>query len=300
MEITREYAKGDKFPYHYKYEHMAVTADCVIFSYDGTDLQLLLIRRGVEPYKGMWALPGGFLKMNETAKEGAFRELHEETGFVASYLEEFGTFSGVHRDPRERTITIAFVALVMKQEVRGGDDAQEARWFPVSDLPALAFDHLDIYKAAREYLRRAICFEPIGFELMGEEFTIPSLQHLYETILERKFDRGNFQKKLLSLGLLESTEKPSDRDESGDLYSKDEIKINPPFSAPSFNAYISAREDSFSPRGKGLARKPIEALFEEKEESAPKPKGWSRKVIKYRFNRAVYDRLKKKGNKIEF
>lgn len=296
MEITREFVKGDKFPYHYKYEHMAVTADCVIFSYDGTDLQLLLIRRGVDPYKGMWALPGGFLKMNETAKEGAFRELQEETGFVASYLEEFGTFSGVDRDPRERTITIAFVALVMKQPVTGGDDAQEARWFPVSDLPTLAFDHLDIYKAAREYLRRAICFEPIGFELMGEEFTIPSLQHLYETILERKFDRGNFQKKLLSLGLLESTEKPSGRDERRYLYSKDEI--NPP--EPSYVSYYSARGDSYSPKEKGLVRKPIEALFEEKEESASKPKGWSRKVIKYRFNRAVYDMLKKKGNKIEF
>ena len=202
------FVRGAAFPYQYKYEHPAVTTDCVIFTYEDWKLKVLLVKRGGEPYKGEWALPGGFLRSNETAKEGALRELREETALEASAIGELGVFSKPDRDPRERVITIAFYALVKPSEVHGGDDADEAAWFPIDDLPQLAFDHADIIHSALERLKRDIHFEPIGFELLDEEFTIPDLQRLYEIILGVKFDRRNFQRKILSSGILEEAEEP--------------------------------------------------------------------------------------------
>ena len=122
--------------YCYKYPHPAVTTDCVIFGFDGNQLKVLLIERGIEPYKGRWAFPGGFLNMEETAEQGALRELQEETGLTGAYIEQFHTFTDPNRDPRERVLTIAYYALVRIQEVKGGDDAAEARWFPVEDVLA--------------------------------------------------------------------------------------------------------------------------------------------------------------------
>ena len=113
--------------YCYKYPHPAVTTDCVIFGFDGSELQVLLIERGIEPFKGKWAFPGGFLNMDETAGEGAMRELKEETGLENAYIEQFNTYSEPGRDPRERVITIAHYALVRIQEVKGGDDAAKAQ-----------------------------------------------------------------------------------------------------------------------------------------------------------------------------
>ena len=197
------YVPGAAFPYQYKYEHMAVTTDCAIFTYEDWQLKVLLVRRGGEPYKGQWAFPGGFLKMDETAEEGARRELREETGLVPSAIGQLGVFSDVDRDPRERVITIAWYALVKPSEVVGGDDADEAAWFPVDNLPPLAFDHRKIFEAAMERLRRDIHFQPVGFDLLDDEFTIPDLQRLYEAILGVKFDRRNFQRKLLAAGILE-------------------------------------------------------------------------------------------------
>ena len=197
------YIPGAAFPYQYKYEHMAVTTDCAIFTYEDWKLKVLLVRRGGEPYKGQWAFPGGFLKMDETAEEGARRELREETGLVPSAIGQLGVFSDVDRDPRERVITIAWYALVKPSEVVGGDDADEAAWFPVDALPPLAFDHRKIFEAAMERLRRDIHFQPVGFDLLDDEFTIPDLQRLYEAILGVKFDRRNFQRKLLAAGILE-------------------------------------------------------------------------------------------------
>lgn len=121
--------------YCYKYPHPAVTTDCVIFGFDGRELQVLLIERGIEPFKGKWAFPGGFLKMDETAREGALRELKEETGIENAYIEQVNTYSDPWRDPRERVITIAHYALVRIQEVKGGDDAAKAQWFPIDKVP---------------------------------------------------------------------------------------------------------------------------------------------------------------------
>ena len=188
--------------YCYKYPHPAVTTDCVIFGFDGSELQVLLIERGIEPFKGKWAFPGGFLNMDETAGEGALRELKEETGLENAYIEQFNTYSDPGRDPRERVITIAHYALVRIQEVKGGDDAAKAQWFPIDEVPQLAFDHDKILRDAMRKLRERIHFEPIGFELLPKKFTMRDLQILYESILGVEFDRRNFAKKMMHYELL--------------------------------------------------------------------------------------------------
>ena len=188
--------------YTYKYPHPAVTADCVIFGFDGIGIKVLLIQRGIEPFKGKWAFPGGFIQMDETVEECAKRELEEETGLKNASVEQFHTFSDVNRDPRERVITVAHYALVRLSEVKGGDDAALAQWFAMNEVPSLAFDHERILRMAVKCLKERICFEPIGFELLPEVFTMTELQNLYEAILEVKFDRRNFYNKMLKLGIL--------------------------------------------------------------------------------------------------
>ena len=191
--------------YCYPYPHPSVTTDCVIFSFDGTKLRVLLVERGIEPYKGRWALPGGFLRMDECAEKGALRELQEETGLEGAYIKQFHTFTAPERDPRERVITIAYYALVRMQEVKGGDDAADARWFALDDVPQLAFDHDQILRKAEQALRQQIHFEPVGFELLPEAFTIKELQNLYEAILNVRFDRRNFYNKMMHFEILELT-----------------------------------------------------------------------------------------------
>ena len=195
-----------RLEYCYKYPHPSVTTDCVIFGFDGTKLRVLLVQRGIEPYKGRWAFPGGFMKMDESAEEGALRELQEETGLEGAYIRQFHTFTAPQRDPRERVITIAYYALVRMQEVKGGDDAAEARWFTLDEVPQLAFDHDRILRKAEQALRQQIHFEPVGFELLPEAFTIKELQNLYEAILDVRFDRRNFYNKMRRLEMLELTD----------------------------------------------------------------------------------------------
>ena len=198
--------------YTYQSPHPAVTTDCVIFGYDLREgLSILLVQRGIDPFKGRWAFPGGFLRMDEDADTGARRELMEETGFEAESITQFGAFTAVDRDPRERVITIAYLALVRKGDVQGGDDAADARWFPVTAVPPLAFDHDRILRIALERLKEQIHFRPVGFELLPEVFTMSQLQALYEAILGVRFDRRNFASKMLKLGLLQPTgQRPAD------------------------------------------------------------------------------------------
>lgn len=192
----------EKAKYSYKYPHPSVTTDCVIFGFDGSRLKVLLVERGVEPFKGKWALPGGFLRMDESAEQGALRELQEETGLKTAYIKQFHTFTDPDRDPRERVITIAYYALVRLQDVVAGDDAARAEWFALDEVPSLAFDHDRILRTALQEIRRQIHFEPVGFELLPPEFTVKELQLLYEAILDVKFDRRNFYKKMQHLELL--------------------------------------------------------------------------------------------------
>lgn len=218
----------EELKYCYKYPHHAVTTDCVIFGFDGQKLNVLLIKRGVEPYKDRWAFPGGFLKPDESAETGALRELYEETGLKDAYIEQFHTYTAPERDPRERVITIAYMALVKITNVKGGDDAAEAQWFPVDEAPQLAFDHDKILRDALRRLRERLHFNPIGFDLLPEKFTVRELQNLYESILGVNFDRRNFSKKMLSLGLinrLEEVSRPTPKRDA-QLYSFNLQKYN--------------------------------------------------------------------------
>lgn len=192
----------------YKYPHPAVTTDSVIFGFDGSSINILLIERGRVPFKGAWALPGGFIHMDETVEEGARRELMEETNIQDVYLEQFHIFSDVNRDPRERILSVAFFALVSKNdfEVIAGDDASKAQWYEWNHLPPLAFDHAEIIRMARERLQEKLRISPIAFKLLGSEFKMDELQRIYELIHEKKYDRRNFMRKMESSGFLNKME----------------------------------------------------------------------------------------------
>lgn len=180
--------------YCYRYPHPAVTADCVIFGFNGKGLKVLLVERGNEPYLGCWALPGGFMHIDESIEAAAARELREETNLNNVYLEQFRVFSRPDRDPRERVVTVAFIALIKPEdyEVIAGDDAANALWFDAKMLPPLAFDHREIIHAAREYLKEILRLKPVAFELLNKVFTIGELQTVYEVINEASYDRRNF------------------------------------------------------------------------------------------------------------
>lgn len=194
--------------YTYQHPHPAVTVDGVVFGYDEADLKVLLIQRDQGPYRGKWALPGGFVNMDESLEAAARRELEEETGVTKLYLEQLYTFGEPKRDPRERVISVAYYALVKLADhaVRAASDARNVAWFPVADLPNLAFDHEEILEVALRRLKGKIRYEPIGFELLAEKFPLSELQRLYETILEQPLDKRNFRKKILGMGLLADTE----------------------------------------------------------------------------------------------
>jgi 8-oxo-dGTP diphosphatase len=177
----------------------------VVFALDDDELKVLLIQRDREPFAGQWALPGGFVQMDETLEAAARRELHEETSIDVDFLEQLYTFGGVDRDPRERVVSVAYYALVKLSDyqVVADSDARSVGWFAVDDVPPLAFDHQQVLRVAYERLRGKVRYQPVGFELLPRKFTLRQLQHLYETILDRKLDKRNFRKKILSMDLLE-------------------------------------------------------------------------------------------------
>lgn len=191
-----------------KYERPSVTADVVIFTLRQQQLQVLLVRRGRWPFKDYWGIPGGFVRMHESLEEAARRELEEETGVSQVYLEQLYTFGDPGRDPRTRVITVAYMAVVSADQVelRAGEDAAEARWWPMSDLPKqLAFDHAAILDYALTRLRYKLEYTAVGFELLPEEFTLPELQIAYEIILGEELDKANFRKKLARGNVVEPT-----------------------------------------------------------------------------------------------
>ncbi|NJN22013.1 MAG: NUDIX hydrolase [Leptolyngbya sp. RL_3_1] len=191
-----------------------LTVDCVVFGLDEADqLKVLLIQRKLEPFAGAWALPGGFVHLDESLDVAARRELQEETGVETHFLEQLYTFGTVDRDPRGRVVTVAYYALVNLRDhtVQAATDARDARWFAVSHLPPLAFDHGAIAQYGLQRLRAKIRYEPIGFELLPPKFTLSQLQRLYEVILGAEIDKRNFRKRILKMDLLQ----PLDEKQTG-------------------------------------------------------------------------------------
>lgn len=181
-----------------------MTVDIVVFTIRDGDLQVLLVRRGVPPFEGQHAIPGGFLREGESLEEAAARELYEETGVRDVFLEQLYTFGDPKRDPRGRVITVAYYALVASDRLSlvAGADAAEASWFPMAGLPQLAFDHQDILDYALERLRNKLEYTTVGFQLLPEKFTLRELQAVYEAILGRRLDKRNFRRKIALLGIL--------------------------------------------------------------------------------------------------
>jgi 8-oxo-dGTP diphosphatase len=184
-----------------------VTTDCVIFTIRAGALALPLIRRGHDPFANCWALPGGYLEIDEDLDAGAARELAEETGLRDLYLEQLYTFGAPHRDPRERVISIAYFGLapLERLQITAGSDATAIAWFAVDALPALAFDHERIIALARQRLVNKLGYSTIALQLVPAEFTLRELQTVYEIILGRALDKRNFRKHILALGCLAET-----------------------------------------------------------------------------------------------
>lgn len=193
-------------PYTYEYPRPSVTVDCIIFGLDeSAELKVLLIQRNAAPFVGHWALPGGFVIMDESLEDAARRELKEETGVENVFMEQLYTYGAPDRDPRGRVISVAYYALVNMAEhtLSASTDAQDARWFAVDELPTLAFDHQQIFETALNRLRSKLRYQPIGFELLPEHFTLSQLQQLYERVLGvASLNKRNFRTKILKMGVL--------------------------------------------------------------------------------------------------
>jgi len=196
--------------YTYDYPRPALTVDCIIFGLDESNkLKVLLIQRLLEPFKDEWALPGGFVDMKEDLQTAALRELEEETGVKDVFIEQLFTFGNPGRDPRGRVVSVAYYALVNLTEhpVEASSDARKVEWFEIDQLPELAFDHDKILQVAIERLRGKVRYQPIGFELLPEKFTLSQMRNLYETILDVEINKRNFRTKILKSNILEEVDK---------------------------------------------------------------------------------------------
>lgn len=182
---------------------MRIAVDIVIFTVQSSVLKVLLVKRKIEPYKGQFAIPGGFVLDNESLDAAALRELEEETGVRDVYLEQLYTFGEPKRDPRGRVVSVAYFALISPDRpLRAGTDASEADWWSMNDLPSLAFDHGAILEYALERLRNKLEYTTVGFQLLPEKFTLGELQAVYEAILDKRLDKRNFRRKIAQLKIL--------------------------------------------------------------------------------------------------
>ncbi|MFD2921920.1 NUDIX domain-containing protein [Terrimonas rubra] len=192
-----------------KTSDIKVAVDAIVFGYSKKEgVSLLLIQRKYEPYKNSWALPGGFVLADESLETAVIRELQEETGITVNYLEQLYSFGEPDRDPRQRVISIAYFGLVKTsqfRELKASTDAENAAWFSIKKLPALAFDHKQIIRQAVERLQSKIRYQPIGFELLDKKFPFSDLEKLYAALLDKEINRRNFSKKILSFDFLEET-----------------------------------------------------------------------------------------------
>jgi len=205
-----------------KQTRILVAIDCIIFGFDGQDLKILLIQRGMEPEKGKWSLMGGFIQSDEGFESAAERILKQLTGLEGVYLEQLNAFGNPSRDPLERTISVAYFALIdIHQYEKQLSDEYHPEWFPLKSVPKLIFDHSVMVDMAKEKLRYKAALHPILFELLPEKFTIPQLQSLYEDSYDAEFDKRNFSRKVLSTGLLvKQKDKDKENSRKGAYYYK--------------------------------------------------------------------------------
>jgi len=218
--MLNNYSKEDK---------VLLAVDCIIFGFDKEELKILLIKRDFEPEKGKWSLMGGFLKHNETLDDSANRILHHLTGFHNIYMEQLYGFSKVDRDPAERTVSVAYYALInIEEHNQELIEQYSARWFSISEAPKLIFDHDQMVNHAIRRLRYRTSNKPIGFELLPEKFTMRQLQKLYEAILDEELDKRNFINKINGLDILiKLTEKDMSSSRKGSfLYQFDKEKYD--------------------------------------------------------------------------
>ncbi|MBL7818083.1 MAG: NUDIX hydrolase [Saprospiraceae bacterium] len=208
----------------------SVTVDNVIFGYHDNKISLLLLNRKEEPFANTWTLPGGFLHIHESFEQAAKRILTTKTGVNDVFLEQLYTFDTPERDPRGRVLSVAYYALVNphKYEIMAGSAANDVQWFDWKALPKLGFDHDFIVQTAVNRLKTKVLWQPIGFELLDERFTMPELHALYETILEREFERRNFYKRIMELEILKKVDirRDGSRKRPADLFEFDSKKYN--------------------------------------------------------------------------
>lgn len=209
-----------------RYPKPSVTVDCVLFGYSEGQVSILLVQRDEAPFAGSWTLPGGFLSLDETFEQAARRVLSSKTGIGDVFLEQLYTFDQPERDPRGRVLSVAYYALVNSEQfsLAAGRATRDVRWWPWEQLPALGFDHAEIIATAIARLRSKVLWQPIGFELLTPPFTMPELQHLYECILKTSFDRRNFHKRIMGLGILQhvGVRRAHERRRPADLFVFDE------------------------------------------------------------------------------
>lgn len=215
--------------YTYEFPRPALTVDNVIFTFDERILKVLLINRKNDPFKGEWALPGGYVNIDESLEDAARRELMEETGIRNAFIEQFFTFGDVDRDPRGRVLSVGFFALVKIDEVdlKPDTDAGDVQWFPAYELPDLAFDHTLIIDRALDMLKLKVKMQPVGFELLPDKFSLSDLQRLVEAVLDEQLDKRNFRKKVLNMDVLSQsdTKVPNMATRAATLYKFDKHKF---------------------------------------------------------------------------
>lgn len=210
-------------------DKVLVAVDCIIFGFDKKDLKVLLIKRDFEPEKGKWSLMGGFMKKDETLDQAATRVLYRLTGLHDIYMEQLYTFSKVDRDPKDRTISVAYYALInIETHNQELIEKSSAKWFSIAQAPELIFDHTRMVEHAISRLRSRASTKPIGFELLPDKFTMKQLQELYEAIFDKELDKRNFINKVNSLDILiKLDEKDKTSSKKGSyLYTFDEVKYN--------------------------------------------------------------------------
>lgn len=191
-------------------QQIKLAVDAIVFGYEKGVLYVLAVQQKFGVAKDKWVLPGGFIKDDEPLSKGVERELKEETGIDVDYLEQLNTFGeDINRDPRMRVVSVAYFGLVSPRRfvLKADTDAKDARWFPVKKVPQLGFDHNDMVMMAHQRLKSKLTYQPIGFDLLDDEFLFSDLENLYCTILEQEIDRRNFRKKILSFGIIEETNK---------------------------------------------------------------------------------------------